>query len=89
LQKNLLRRPDFMVADFRLGEGTGVEAIRAVRARHGSMPALLLSGEADIAPHEPGVQVLHKPVTPDRLLQCLRQAFPERVAAAQPMGEPA
>lgn len=73
--------PDFMVADFRLTEGDGMEAIVAVRAVHGPVPALIISGEPDIAERGLPVPVLQKPVTPDRLLQCVRQALPQRRAA--------
>lgn len=80
LQQALRRAPDFMVADFRLAEGNGVEAIHAIRSQHGSFPALIVSGEPDIAERELGLPVLQKPVTPERLLQCLRQALPDRPA---------
>jgi signal transduction histidine kinase len=81
LQEELRRAPDFMLADFRLNEGDGVEAIYAVRALYGAVPALIVSGEADIAERGLPFPVLQKPVTPERLLQCLRQALP--------LGEPA
>lgn len=74
-------KPDFMVADFRLAEGNGMEAIQAVRARYGEVPALIISGEPDIADRNLSVPVLQKPVTPDRLLQFVRQALPQRRSA--------
>ncbi|MDB5857984.1 MAG: hypothetical protein JWQ76_1673 [Ramlibacter sp.] len=92
LQHDLRRKPDFMVADFRLTEGDGVAAINAVRAQYGQFPALIVSGDSDIAERDLAFPVLQKPVTPERLLQCLRQALPERAAAvpqAQPVNEPA
>jgi CheY-like chemotaxis protein len=73
--------PDFIVADFRLAEGNGVEAIAALRLQYGTVPALVVSGEPDIAERELGVPVLQKPVTPDRLLQCMHQAMPQRQSA--------
>lgn len=81
--------PDFMVADYRLAEGTGIEAIAAVRAEHGPVPALILSGEPDLAERDLGVPVLQKPVTPERLLQRLRQALPPREAQDAEEGEAA
>jgi signal transduction histidine kinase len=81
LQQELRRPPDFMIADFRLNEGDGVEAINAVRALYGPVPALIVSAEPDIAERGLPFPVLQKPVTPERLLQCLRQALP--------LGEPA
>jgi signal transduction histidine kinase len=90
LQQELRRAPDFMVADFRLAEGNGVEAIHAVRAQHGPFPALIVSGEPDIAERDLGLPVLQKPVTPERLLQCLRQALPDRPATpSSRVNEPA
>lgn len=74
-------KPDFMVADFRLAAGNGMDAIQAVRARYGEVPALIISGEADITERDLAVPVLQKPVTPDRLLQCVRQALPQRRSA--------
>jgi signal transduction histidine kinase len=71
---NAQAAPDFMVADFRLGQGTGVDAIEAVRALYGKVPALIISGEADIAERGLPYPVLQKPVTPERLLEGLRLA---------------
>jgi CheY-like chemotaxis protein len=69
-------RPDLVLADFHLADGTGVEAVEAVRAAYGPLPAWIVSGEPDI--HERGLArpVLQKPITPERLLQALRPAFP-------------
>jgi CheY-like chemotaxis protein len=73
--RNAQAAPDFMLADFRLGEGTGVEAIEAVRAAYGPVPALIISGEPDIAERQLPYPVLQKPITPERLLQALRPAL--------------
>jgi CheY-like chemotaxis protein len=66
--------PDFIVADFRLAEGTGVEAIEALRNAHGEVPAVIISGEPDITERGLPDPVLQKPVTPDKLLEVLRLA---------------
>lgn len=70
--------PDLVVADYRLAQGTGVQAIEAIRARHGAVPALIVSGEPDAVERAPGVPVLQKPVTPERLLEALRTLRPAR-----------
>jgi len=70
------RPPDLMLADFRLAEGTGVEAVEAVRAEYGWVPAWIISGEPDILERGLNLPVLQKPVTPDRLLDAMRAAFP-------------
>ncbi len=67
--------PALVISDYRLREErTGTEAIAAMRAQHGAaLPALLVTG--DTAPQRlrdaqaSGVPLLHKPVTPDVLLQ--------------------
>jgi two-component system, sensor histidine kinase len=69
--------PDFVIADFRLGEGTGVEVIEAVRADFGAVPALVISGESDILERDLPYPVLQKPVTPEGLLEALRAASPQ------------
>jgi signal transduction histidine kinase len=68
--------PDLMLADYRLSEGTGVDAVHAVRAAYGPVPAWIVSGDADIAERGLAMPVLQKPITPDRLLAALRAAFP-------------
>lgn len=77
--------PDFMVADFRLPQGTGVQAIEAVRAEYGALPALIISGEPDITGRELPIPVLQKPVTPERLLEALRDALPRSQDTALPV----
>ena len=42
-------RPDFIIADYRLGSGkNGVEAIAALRRKYGAVPAVIISGERDL-----------------------------------------
>ena len=73
------RRPDIVIADYRLREGrTGVEAIRAIRALFDQpIPGLILTGETDLefqrtaAAH--GLGIAHKPVTPSQLGRVLAQ----------------
>ncbi|HEX2545479.1 MAG TPA: hybrid sensor histidine kinase/response regulator [Ramlibacter sp.] len=67
--------PDLMLADFRLTEATGVEAVQAVRAEFGHVPAWIISGEADIAERGLDLPVLQKPITPERLLEAVRSAL--------------
>jgi signal transduction histidine kinase len=67
--------PDVLLADFRLGDGTGMEAIDAVRAQHGPVPALIISGEPDILDRGLPLPVLQKPVAPERLLEAMQAAL--------------
>jgi signal transduction histidine kinase len=72
-----LNVPDMVISDYRLREHrTGVEAIEAVRALHGSnIPAVLVTG--DTAPNRlreakaSGIPLLHKPVSADMLYRKL------------------
>ncbi|WP_247894390.1 PAS domain-containing hybrid sensor histidine kinase/response regulator [Azospirillum sp. B510] len=71
------RRPDLIVADYRLREGRyGTEAVARIRALyadpgHPPIPGLILTGETgpdcerDAAAH--GLGIIHKPVTPRQL----------------------
>ncbi|MEW5728247.1 MAG: ATP-binding protein [Pseudomonadota bacterium] len=67
------RRPELVIADYRLGGGaTGVEAIRRVRALHGAeLPAVVLTGDTDPAIIRriagEGLRVLHKPLQVEAL----------------------
>jgi two-component system, sensor histidine kinase len=70
--RNAESKPDLMLADYRLAEGTGVDAVQAVRAAYGPVPAWIVSGEADIAQRGLALPVLQKPITPDRLMAALR-----------------
>jgi signal transduction histidine kinase/CheY-like chemotaxis protein len=71
------RRPDCILADYRLSEGDGVAAIAALREQHGPVPALIVSAEPDL--HERGFRLpcLQKPVTPEALTEHLRRLFPD------------
>ena len=71
------RRPDIVVADYRLREGrVGTEAILRIRQRYGTaIPGIILTGETgpeaqrDATAH--GLRVIHKPVTPRQLGKAL------------------
>jgi len=76
--------PDLMLADYRLTEGTGVDAVQAVRAVYGPVPAWIVSGEPDIAERGLQLPVLQKPITPERLLLAVQTAFPREPHAADP-----
>ena len=75
------RRPDLIVADYRLREGQfGTDAVARIRALYGDpgkppIPGLILTGETgpdcerDAAAH--GLGIIHKPVTPRQLSHAL------------------
>ena len=64
--------PDVIIADMQLDAGReGAAAIRALRARHGPLPACLISAargpEPIAAARDLGVPLLHKPINPETL----------------------
>lgn len=64
--------PDFVLADYKLVSSTGVEALRDLRDRFGSLPAAIVSGENLRAEDLPaGVPLLAKPLKPEQLLAVL------------------
>jgi signal transduction histidine kinase/ActR/RegA family two-component response regulator len=69
----MLDEPDIVLADFRLRQGeTGLEAIQRLRESRPRLPAIIVTG--DTAPERlaeldgTGIEVLHKPVPPARLV---------------------
>jgi signal transduction histidine kinase len=70
--------PDLVLADYRLAEGTGVDVVESLRATYGWVPAWIITGEPDIAELGLDLPVLHKPITPERLLDALAAAFPSQ-----------
>jgi CheY-like chemotaxis protein len=66
------RAPDLLIVDHRLEPGrTGIEALVALRARHGAAPAIVVTGsttpglEDDAQAHD--FHLLFKPVVPAKL----------------------
>jgi DNA-binding response OmpR family regulator len=76
-----LAAPHALLTDHRLPDGNGLQAIDRVRARHGQIPALVLTG--DTGPHElaqfreRGAQVLHKPFRHSELRALLAAWAPQ------------
>ncbi|HWM49535.1 MAG TPA: PAS domain-containing hybrid sensor histidine kinase/response regulator [Xanthobacteraceae bacterium] len=79
--------PVGVLVDYHLDRGNGIEAIRALRARFGDLPAILIT--ADRSPEVRreaetfDMQVLHKPVKPASLRALLSQWRVQRIAAAE------
>lgn len=79
-------KPDIVLADYHLESGTGIEAISAIRSRHGEMiPCVLVT--ADRSPSvkaeadRMGVAILNKPVRPAGLRSVLSLGQSRREAA--------
>ena len=55
------RRPDQVTSDGRLAQGTGIAAVRAIRAKS-PVPVIFITGDAEQARSaEPNIAVLEKP----------------------------
>jgi signal transduction histidine kinase len=77
--------PNGLLIDYHLDHGNGIEAIVALRARCGDLPAILITADRSPAVREQaraeGIQVLHKPLKPAALRALLAQWRMLRVAA--------
>lgn len=81
-------RPDAIIADYHLDDGTGIDAVTRIRAHFGSaIPAVLVT--ADRTPEVRGeaetnaIAVMHKPVKPASLRAYLSRAAALSKAAAE------
>jgi len=75
-----LPAPDIIVADYHLDQGTGIDAIAALRALRGTMiPAVVVTADHGQAVRDQaarlGVEVLHKPVRSDDLAAAIARAL--------------
>jgi Na+/proline symporter/signal transduction histidine kinase len=79
LSREGLARPDIIIADYHLDDGTGIQAISSLRARFGTdIPAVLITadrtpevrGEAETQ----GISIMQKPVKPASLRAYLARA---------------
>jgi len=68
-------RPDLMIIDAQLGEGSGIDAVRDI-VRDGAVPHLFVSGDAArVLKLQPGALVLQKPFREAELAQAMGQAL--------------
>ncbi|WP_372425558.1 PAS domain-containing hybrid sensor histidine kinase/response regulator [Salinarimonas chemoclinalis] len=79
--------PDVVIADYHLDEGTGIEAIAALRWKLGDLPAILLTADRTLPVRdeatEKQIHVLNKPLKPAALRALLARWRAERRAAAE------
>jgi Na+/proline symporter/signal transduction histidine kinase len=79
--------PNGLLIDYHLDTGNGIDAIIALRARCGDLPAILITADRSPAVREQaraeGVQILNKPIKPAALRALLAQWRMLRVAAAE------
>ena len=72
------QRPDFITSDVRLSDGTGPNAIRAIRAMFAVMPVTFVTAWPGACPDLARTEVLQKPVTASALLASFKRAVPAR-----------
>jgi Na+/proline symporter/signal transduction histidine kinase len=79
--------PNGLLVDYHLDEGNGIEAIVALRAHCGDLPAILITADRSPSVREQaraeGILLLHKPIKPAALRALLAQWRVLRVAAAE------
>ncbi len=79
-------RPDLIIADLRLADGDGLSMLQNVRRRVGHVPAVLMSGRADLASASEACRngcadFLTKPLDMMRLSETIRRALANRDVA--------
>lgn len=68
-------QPDLIIADVRLSEGTGIDAIRDIELA-GFVPHVFVSGDVlDSALLNPAAGVLHKPFQEAQLVMAIKRAI--------------
>ncbi len=68
------RRPDLIVSEVRLADGSGPGAIARILEEHGSVPVIFVTGTPEACdPCEPPIVILTKPVADDDLAATFRQ----------------
>ncbi|HEY5377906.1 MAG TPA: PAS domain-containing hybrid sensor histidine kinase/response regulator [Pseudolabrys sp.] len=79
--------PNGLLIDYHLDHGNGIEAIVALRAQCGGLPAILITADRSPTVREQaraqGIQLLNKPIKPAALRALLAQWRVLRVAAAE------
>ena len=68
--------PKVIVSDVMLSSGFGPEAVRAIRAEHGPIPAIFITGTPDQCHDCDPAMILEKPFSPARLAALFRSAMP-------------
>jgi Na+/proline symporter/signal transduction histidine kinase len=79
--------PNGLLVDYHLDHGNGIDAVIALRARYGDLPAILITADRSPAVRErartENIQLLHKPLKPAALRALLAQWRILRAAAAE------
>jgi len=61
------RRPDFITADVRLKQGTGIEALRTIQGELGSIAAIYVTATPEVLKRIPNASIAGKPFTKETI----------------------
>jgi CheY-like chemotaxis protein len=70
----LARRPDLVTADYRIIDGTGLEAVAGIVRAIGPVPVIYVTGNPDMVAGRSAAPVVDKPIAPRALAEACRQA---------------
>ena len=68
------RKPDLITADYRIQEGTGVEAVAAVQDALGPVPVVYVTGNLDLVRAQSTAPIVEKPIGAAALAAACRSA---------------
>lgn len=75
LDRALRRKPDLITADYRIVDGTGVEAVKMIMAHLGPIPVVYVTGHATALAEQADDLVVQKPILPLALAGAWRHAL--------------
>lgn len=67
-------RPDLITADYRILEGTGIEAVAAILALMGNVPVVYVTGNRELVVTHTTAPVVEKPISARELAKACRLA---------------
>lgn len=73
LASAISHRPDLITADVQISGGTGIDAVRAIKAELGDIPVVYVTGNVDMLRDEGPQAIVEKPINSgDLAATCLR-----------------
>lgn len=75
LDSALRRKPDLITADYRIVDGTGVEAVKMIMAHLGPIPVVYVTGHAKALDDQDDGLVVQKPIRPNVLAGAWQHAL--------------
>lgn len=75
-------RPDFVVSDYQLAQGTGAGAVETIRAAYGAVPVIFVTSVPDACRADNDTVVLAKPFLESELIATFHQLRRRHARAA-------